>query len=414
LAVRRPGRLSSPETVDMVRTWLLLLALVMAGCQQWDKFQASLTGGTTENPVLGDPPPRYRLPGRTAESSLAASPTTQTAAAGVLPVSLTGGIDDPDGRLFGSQTVAVVNGTPILASDVLERYSAQLGQARDKATPEEFDKLRMQLIRRDLNGHIERTLLAQALRSTIPADRMSVLDEFIDKMFEERLAQLKAEAGVTSTVELDELLKKENTSVVNLKSTFATERLAMEYLASKSKVETRIGRRELLEYYEAHKDEDYFVPGRVRWQQIQLSYSKWGDKPETYGVLRKVIEELRAGADFGDVARRYSDGPRASEGGHWDWTQKGSLADKQVEQALFGLPVGRISQYLEGDSAIQIVKITARTEDAYKPFEDVQAEIKTKLEEEARRAAARQVIEELQQNAVVMTIFDHEGQPETR
>ncbi|HUG92354.1 MAG TPA: hypothetical protein VML55_16060, partial [Planctomycetaceae bacterium] len=259
----------------MPRTWLLLSMVMMAGCQQWEKLQSSLTGGQAEHAVLGAPPPRYRMPDRVAQQSVTAEAPEGTAA-GVLPVSLTGGIDETDAALFGSQTVAVVNGAPILASDVLERYSTQLAQARAKATPEEFDLLRMQLIRRDLNSHIERMLLVQALRSTIPPDRMSSLDEFMDKLFQEEVDRLKAEAGVTSAVELDAMLKEENTSLANLKSTFTTQRMAMEYLASKSKVEVRIGRRELLDYYEAHKNEEYYRPGRVRWQQIQLSYRTRG------------------------------------------------------------------------------------------------------------------------------------------
>ena len=389
----------------MTRMWLLVLAVALAGCQQWDKFQASLAGNSTENPVLGEPPPRYRMPERGEAASLAEA---RTATTDVRPVSLTGGIDPPDNALFGSQTVAVVNGTPILASDVLERWNGRLAQAKQQATPEEFDALRMQIIRQDLNGHIERALLVQALRSTIPADRLSSLNEFMDTLFEEEVARLKKESGVNSTVELEAMLQKDNTSLAALRDTFATQRMAMEYLASKSKVEVRIGRRELLEYYEQHKGEDYFVPGRVRWQQIQLSYQKHGGKTETYAVLRKVIEELRGGADFGDVARRYSDGPRASEGGHWDWTQKGSLANAKIEEALFQLPVEQISPYFEGDDSIQIVRILARTDDSYKPFEDVQAEIKTKLEQQARRDAATRVLTELRDNAVVVTVFDHE------
>jgi parvulin-like peptidyl-prolyl isomerase len=78
---------------------------------------------------------------------------------------------------------------------------------------------------------------------------------------------------------------------------------------------------------------------------------------------------------------------------------------------LFRLPVGQISPYFEGEESIQIVRVLARTEDTYKPFEDLQAEIKNKLEEQARRDAAAQVLADLREDAVVMTIFDHEAAP---
>ncbi|MBW3542291.1 MAG: peptidyl-prolyl cis-trans isomerase [Planctomycetes bacterium] len=377
------------------------------GCQQWERVTDSLTSVKAENPVVAAPPPR-----RTATSSDRDEPGGRFALAEdsrdtVVPVAGLGrDLNALDGELFGSQTVALVNGTPILASDVLERYGPQLAAAGEKLSPEQLREARLALIRRDLNSHIERTLLAQALRATIPPDRVEQLGEFIDKVFAEEIERLKKEAGVNTTLELERELAKQHTSLAALKSGFATQRMAMEYLASKSKVEIRIGRQELLDYYDAHKDEKYFQPGRVKWQQILISYNKHGGKEGCYPVLKQAIEELRRGDDFTAVAGRHSDGPRAADGGRWDWTQRGSLADKEVEQALFELPVGQVSTYLEGESAFQIVKVSDRTPDRYTPFEEVQDEIRTKLEEEARQQAAKKVIDELEQTAVVVTIFD--------
>ena len=78
--------------------------------------------------------------------------------------------------------------------------------------------------------------------------------------------------------------------------------------------------------------------------------------------------------------------------------ERRTLDADEIERVLrdvFRLPVEQISPYFEGDDSIQIVRILARTDDSYKPFEDVQAEIKTKLEQQARRDAATQVLTDL-------------------
>ncbi|MBT4866853.1 MAG: hypothetical protein HON53_17250, partial [Planctomycetaceae bacterium] len=120
----------------------------------------------------------------------------------------------------------------------------------------------------------------------------------------------------------------------------------------------------------------------------------------------KLIDELKAKADFAEVARKYSDGVTADSGGRWDWTQKGSLADKRTEKALFELPEGSISQVFVGKKDYQLVRIVSRRQTRQIPFAKVQDEIKGKLKKEQRTEATKNVLTELYANAVIDTIFD--------
>ena len=106
------------------------------------------------------------------------------------------------------------------------------------------------------------------------------------------------------------------------------------------------------------------------------------------------------------MARKYSDGVTADSGGRWDWTQKGSLADKRTEKALFELPEGSISQVFVSEKDYRLVRIVSRRQTRQIPFAKVQDEIKGKLKKEQRAAATKNVLEELYANAVIDTIFD--------
>ena len=358
-----------------------------------------------DNPVLGPPPPRLSYAEPEEEQQL---PTVVDEETGeIRTVALTLNQHSPDLPLADSQTVAVVNGTPILAAEVLERYGNQLAKAKAQIPPEEFNKARLQLIKRDLDSHIERMLLAEALRVRLQPEQSKMLEGALDEAFAAEVQRMMKEAGVNSRLELEKQLLAEGTSLENLRTNFAAQQMAMEYLRSKAPKQDPPGRPELLAYYEANK-EKYFEPSEAKWRQIVVDVAKQGGKDQAEARLNEIIEFMRPsrGANFAEAAKKFSDGPNAAEGGAWSWTTKGSLADSQVDEAIFELPVGQPSQVLRKFDEYKIVLVDQRKPDRYKPFEDVQDDIAAEIERESRKGLARGVIDELRAEAEIMTIFD--------
>jgi parvulin-like peptidyl-prolyl isomerase len=383
--------------------------LALAGCD-------SLNKPKVDNPVMGPPPPRMSFnndPANFNESPL------QTADAGndfpaledsqVAQANLETVGNNP---LSGSQTVAIVNGSPILASEVLERYGPQLAAAKEKLPPEKYDEARLMLLKQDLASHIERKVLADGLKAMLKKEQIDMLNTFINQAFETEVARMMKEAGVNSKVELEEELRKQHTSLANLKTNFANQRMAMEFLGSNTQSDIKVGRPELLQFYNEHH-EDYFVPARVKWQQIMVDFNKHGGRAGAQQRLNEIVAKMQPtrGANFTEVAKELSDGPNAANGGRWEWTKAGSLADKRIDEALFQLPPGRPSQVFESNDSFKIVMVDQREEGRYKPFDDLQDEIKETLEKDSRKVAAQKFIDDIMAKAEITTIFD---QPKTR
>ena len=266
------------------------------------------------------------------------------------------------------------------------------------------------LLKRDLDSHIERKLLAEGLKATLKKEQIKMLDQFIDQAFEKEMARMMKEAGVSTKLELEQELRKQHTSLANLKTNFANQQMAMQFLGTKTKSDVEVGRPEMLAYYNKHH-EDYYVPARVKWQQIVVDSYKHGGPEGTQKRLNEIIEKLRPtrGKNFTEVAKEMSDGPNAANGGRWEWTTQGSLADKRLDQALFELAPGQPSQVYEDGNVFKIVMVDQREEGRYKPFDDLQAEIKASLEREAHQAAAHNFIENIKSEAEISTIFDKEN-----
>jgi parvulin-like peptidyl-prolyl isomerase len=87
------------------------------------------------------------------------------------------------------------------------------------------------------------------------------------------------------------------------------------------------------------------------------------------------------------VAKRSSQGLTASQGGGYDWTKRGSLVDKGLEDALFSIPLNELSDFIETKQGVHIVRVLERMEDGKIPFLEAQAGIKETLIEENRNQA---------------------------
>lgn len=396
-----------PEYSRTYKTRLLLLllgGLLSAGCSARKPKDAI--------PVVGPPPPRYSYENDSPswQPVVGLDPEANRANNGFINVSL----NEPADKLFtDTRTVAYVNGEPILASEVLEPYAEKLAELRQQVPPEQFEQLRLQLIQRDLPIQIDNRLLIQGFKSTLKKPQQDMLDQAIATMFNQEIEKLKTQFGVNTDYELEVELQKKNSSLASLERAFGNRVMAAEFLRSKAGSIREPSRRELLEAYEQKKQKDYHRPARVRWQQILISYGANGGKQGAVEKLTKAAHALRSGTDFSEVAKTCSDGPGASQGGYWDWMQRGSLNDQAVEEELFSMPVGRISDVLVGESSFQLVRVLEREDEHYVPFEKVQDALKDELKEEYRKAATEAVMQELRANASIQTMFDEPELTET-
>jgi len=313
--------------------------------------------------------------------------------------------DSAPTELFGATVVATVNSLPIFADDVLEAHAQNLGKAEEQLSPEEMNKLRARLIQQELPQHIEKALLVSALREDIEKEQYEQLTTQVDNLFEKEIDRLKERYDVETKIELQRILEQQGTSLESLNTAFASRELSMFYIGRKSKDATTLSRQELMDWYEQNKAQ-YAIEAAAKWQQIRINITADGGREAAFTRMKQAIDALRNGTDFGEVAKQFSDGPKRDTGGVWDWTKQGSLADEKIERALFEIPVGKISQPLETKSAFVLVKVSERREAGFVPFEEVQDKINNKLQSDARRDAAQNVIKDLNNTATIWTIFD--------
>lgn len=161
----------------------------------------------------------------------------------------------------------------------------------------------------------------------------------------------------------------------------------------------------MIAWYQNHLA-DYEYPAKVRFEQLSVKISASRPRGQAWSLLAAMGNDVMQGKPFADVARSRSEGPTASTGGAYDWTTKGSLVSKVVDEAVFTLPVGQLSAILDDGSALHIVRVIERTEAGRTPFIEAQVGIRSTLEDERRKREMEEYLTVIRERTPVWTIFD--------
>jgi len=105
-------------------------------------------------------------------------------------------------------------------------------------------------------------------------------------------------------------------------------------------------------------------------------------------LAEKVLQQIKAGEDFADLARRYSDDDAtAREGGALGYFPRGTMT-QNFERAAFDLEPGEVSDIVRTSHGFHIIKATGHIEAGFKPLEEVVETVRKSLREEKAKQLA--------------------------
>ena len=134
--------------------------------------------------------------------------------------------------------------------------------------------------------------------------------------------------------------------------------------------------------------------------EAYAAFAHLGNEVWQQGTVKPV-----KGAAFAEVAKAKSDGFTAKKGGEHDWTTKGSLQCKAIDDALFTFQVGQMSPIIDSGPMFHIVRVLERNEAGRKSYTDVQADIREKLKEERFQVEVEKYLTRLRGEARIWTVF---------
>lgn len=294
--------------------------------------------------------------------------------------------------------VATVDTEVILYSEILAEIQPRIQELRVQAPSQaEFDRLSDELLRATLEQAVESKILLREAQLL----GLEVSDEQIDSQIktfraafanEEFLRELE-KAGETLNDFRERIRKQMVAQVMNVRKRRALE---SDVIVSES---------EVADFYAEHRA-DMTRPERVRVRQIFLRENSGdaGERAKATSRLGLILDELEAGADFGELAEAYSEAPGAEDGGIIGWQQRGDLVEN-LETAVFSKPAGAITGILETQGGVHILKIDQREDSGLASLEEVRGEINTELRRERAAILYEEWMKELRRRSRVQTFL---------
>ena len=375
---------------------VIVLQLAVTGCKGRSIKE--------ENPVFADAPPRRSLINKSAdqhESILAGD--ERPGQSNILPV---GFEMRSNATLTGTTIVATVNGKPVFVDDVLGS-GRKLIEGDKRLTDDQQQMLLREALKKRLTQFCEDELIMHALEQKIPADKRELLKESLEPRFQEWLAMIKKEKGITSDEQLEEMFAQESMTIDLLRDTFMRIQMVSGYLASLDKTPAKIDRNELVSYYQEHL-EKYTTEEQVRFAEIVVRFADHGGREGSEKVMATVVTKLQQGEDFGKVAAAMSDTLSAERQGDRGWITRKDLSDPELLELLFTLPVGSMSKVQVRDDRFEVYRVIDHKLPESQPFQSVQKQIEEKLLMERKLAAREQIRKDIRAKGVVVTMFDQE------
>jgi parvulin-like peptidyl-prolyl isomerase len=122
------------------------------------------------------------------------------------------------------------------------------------------------------------------------------------------------------------------------------------------------------QHYDAHQA-SYMTEEQITASHILV---------KTEAEARDVLNELKQGKDFAEIAKAKSTGPSAPNGGSLGTFSRGRMVP-EFEEAAFALKVGELSEPVQTQFGYHVITVTERMEAHVKPFDEVKEDIRETL-----------------------------------
>ncbi|MEE9609906.1 MAG: peptidyl-prolyl cis-trans isomerase [Desulfatiglandales bacterium] len=261
-----------------------------------------------------------------------------------------------------NRVVAIVN------DEVITLY--ELNQKIKEITGREADDLRTQDESKFLKTR--RSVLALLIDEKIAREKIRELGIRVTSgQVDAAIEGLKQDYQWTHE-DLMARLNKQGTTYEKYRDTIKEEleRVRLIHFEVKSKIVIR--EEESREYYDSHL-EQFSSEGQVHLAGIFLMRTDPDDKEEFRELSLKggdILARLKEGEDFGELAKEFSQGPGADDGGDLGLFKTDQL-DPELKEILDGVPEGEVSNLIITPNGIQIIKLIKNQKKEVKPFDEV-------------------------------------------
>jgi len=291
-----------------------------------------------------------------------------------------------------------------------------------------------------LFGDREKDVLRDLIDQQLLLEKGKDLDITGDTDLIKRLDQMRKDMKLETMEELEKAATAQGISYEDFKQNMRNQIITQKVIGEEVGSHLNIPKEEEQKFYDEHKSE-MERPESIRLSEILIAPQKAADKPAqepaqsnaadsgaadssktqdaandaakqaadaaalaaAEAKANDLLKQIRAGANFDDVAKKYSEGPSAAQGGDLGGFKRGTLA-KELEDKTFAMKSGDVTDVIRTKQGYVILKVTDHQMAGIPPLKEVEPKIQDALYYEKLQPALRAYLTKLREEAYIYTM----------
>src|SRR5580698_4959354 len=234
-----------------------------------------------------------------------------------------------------------------------------------------------------------------------------------------RLDEMRKEMKLETMEDLEKAAEAQGASYEDFKQNLRNKIIKQKVIGQEVGQKLAMNKDEEKKFYELHKAE-MEQPEEVRLSEI-LIVPKTPGKPvvgadgkpvppseeETEAALavakakaQDALEEIQKGAKFSDVAKKYSDGPSAKDGGDLSYFKRGTLS-KELDDKVFAMKAGEKTEVIRSKQGYMILQVSEHQMAGIRTLKEIEPKVQDALYMQKLQPALRAYLTTLREEAYI-------------
>ncbi len=295
------------------------------------------------------------------------------------------------------EIIARVNNEIITRSELDKARASAEDDAKQecqgKCTPEQLKSDIEDRQKNTLRDLIDQSLLVQRGKDM----GVNVEPEVIKK-----LDQIRTQNKIDSMEDLEKAVSSQGTNWEDFKNNIRNGLLTQRVISNEVGSHLTIGKGEVEKFYNEHKQQ-FVRPEQVALREIEVSTQgkTEAELPDLKKKAETALKRVKDGEDFGEIAKRFSDGSTAKQGGFLGVYKRGELS-KELEDIVFKMKKNELTEIMDTKQGYLVLQVLERYEEGQQPLNKVENEIMDHLYSERMEPAMRQYLKTLREQSYVV------------
>jgi peptidyl-prolyl cis-trans isomerase SurA len=240
----------------------------------------------------------------------------------------------------------------------------------------------------------------------------------VDAEMIKRLDELRKQMNAKSMEDLEKAATEQGVSFEDFKQNMKNSMITQQVIGKEVSSKVQVSKAEVEAYYNEHKAE-MEQPEQIRLSEILVAVdtpkspdAKDGEKkdalaePDPAAVAAaqakatELLDEIKKGAFFEEVAKKSSNGPTAAQGGDLGMFKRGVLA-KALEEKTFAMKTGEVSEPIRTKQGFVILKVTQHSQGGVPDLKTVEPQIQETLYYQRLQPELRKYLTKLREDAYI-------------